>query len=244
MGNRRGPGGYHRVVKKSGARRAWFWIMVVCLAVVAYNVVNAVVLASEKADIHPACAEADILTPDEREEWCGEALSSTATTDVNVVFAVLFGLLALVSLIVWRTRDQYKESPGESVSDKQADQPEKSVVRVLKRFSDPLVIEQLGELDDKAWDMFNARFEPCNKTGHIIGMLVLPPVSLIVLRQWVPLAVYAVLAWVFFVVYIQLLLLAHVVLVSTLPYLIKGRNDQQALKLLAELKAFGYLERG
>lgn len=231
------------MVKKSGARRAWFWIMVVCLAVVAYNVANAVMLASEQPDIHPACAEADILTPDEREEWCGEALGSTADTGINVVFAVLFGLLALVSLIVWRTRDQYKESAGESVSDEQADQPDKSALRVFKRFSDPLVIEQLGELDDKAWDMFNARFEPCSKTGHIIGMLLLPPVSLIVLRQWVPLAVYVVLAWVFFVVYILLLPLVHVVLVTTLPYLIKGRNDQQALKLLAELKAFGYLER-
>lgn len=93
------PVQYRKVARKNKARTVWRWVTILMGAIVAYNVLNA---ASLRADERRAELCADLS-----EFACDLAIG--AAIAVNVGFAVGAGILGLVALSVWMTRDIYKE---------------------------------------------------------------------------------------------------------------------------------------
>ena len=93
------PGQYRKVAKKNTARTVWRWVTIIMGVIVGYNVLNAVGLQE----------------PDARTELCADLsefgcdLAIGAATAINVTFAIGAGVLGLIALAVWLTRDKYKE---------------------------------------------------------------------------------------------------------------------------------------
>ena len=94
-----GESAYQKVAKKNPARGIWRWITIIMCVIVIYNVVNAI----------------GIRQPETRADLCSDLsefgcdLAIGAATAINVTFAVGAGILGLIALIAWRTRDLYKE---------------------------------------------------------------------------------------------------------------------------------------
>ena len=90
---------YRKVAKKNPARTIWRWVTIVMGAIVGYNVANAIGLQD----------------PGTRAELCagmsefGCDLTIGTATTINIGFAVGAGLIGIIGLIVWRTRDLYRE---------------------------------------------------------------------------------------------------------------------------------------
>ena len=96
-------------VVKNKARRVWFWLTIVSVVFLVLWIALAATAASEQDELDARCEESNIILDDDWAEKCGESLGNSAATVVFSGLAVLTGIFTVVSVIVFYTRDKYKE---------------------------------------------------------------------------------------------------------------------------------------
>ena len=101
--------GYAKTVAKGRARRFWLAMMIVALVVGAYGVAGATATLSRQDNLDRLCADPDPEVFLSGWRNCSKAADNEEATSVFAyIGAAAFGF-ALVSLVLWRTRDKYRE---------------------------------------------------------------------------------------------------------------------------------------
>ena len=103
------PSDFGTQVAKNKARRVWFWLTIISVLFLVFWIALAATAASEQDELDARCEESNIILDDDWAEKCGEALGNSGATAVFVILALLTGIFTVVSIIVFYTRDKYKE---------------------------------------------------------------------------------------------------------------------------------------